>query len=200
MKIPKIIEAYYPNLIWRFPTEEKQLFLTFDDGPTPYITKWVLDQLKEYNAKATFFCIGKNVKNHPIIYKRILKEGHSVGNHTYDHKNGWETKNFDYIKSVMRASKVIDSDLFRPPYGRIKKAQIKRIKERFRIIMWDVLSEDYNQSISAIKCIEKVNSQVKNGSIIVFHDSRKASKNLKVALPAVLDICTQKGYKFLPIT
>ena len=197
MKIPKIVEAYYPELIWRMPSDKKEIFLTFDDGPTPYVTKWVLDVLKDYNAKATFFCVGKNVKNHPIIFKRILREGHRIGNHTYDHKNGWSTANFNYIKSVMKCDKYVSSDLFRPPYGRIKRAQIKRLVNRFHIVMWDVLSEDYNQSISAEKCAQIVLSQTKEGSIVVFHDSRKAAKNLKFALPQLLDHFSLKGYSFL---
>lgn len=196
MKIPKIVEAYYPNLIWRVKTVERELYLTFDDGPTPYITKWVLDQLGEYNAKATFFCLGKNVKEHPSIYKRILKEGHAVGNHTFDHKNGWNTKSYDYMRNVMKCKNWVDSDLFRPPYGRIKKAQIKRLKERFRIVMWDVLSEDYNSSLSGEKCKNIVLKQAKNGSIIVFHDSKKASKNLKKALPEILKHFSNRGYQF----
>ncbi len=196
MKIPKIVEAYYPDLIWRMPNNEKKIYLTFDDGPTPYITKFVLDQLKQYDAHATFFCLGKNVKNHPVIYKRIVREGHSVGNHTYDHKNGWQTKNYDYFKNVMKGSRYIDTDLFRPPYGRIKKAQIRRIKDRYRIVMWDVLSEDYNQKITSDQCWNKVMNQTKNGSIIVFHDSRKASKHLKIVLPRVLEEFSNQGFKF----
>lgn len=200
MRLPKIVEAYYPDLLWRIHTDDKELFLTFDDGPTPYVTKWVLDQLKEYQAKATFFCLGKNVKNHPTIFKRILKEGHIIGNHTYDHKNGWSTQNFKYIKNVMKGSTYIYSDLFRPPYGRIKKTQIKALKSKFRIVMWDVLSEDYNHGLSGKSCAEKVIKQSKNGSIVVFHDSRKASKNLKVALPIVLKFFADNGYKFKAIS
>jgi len=199
MKIPKIVEAYYPDLIWRMPTEKKELYLTFDDGPTPYVTKWVLDLLKEYNAKATFFCIGKNAKNHPILFKRILREGHCIGNHTYDHSNGWNSTNYRYIKSVMRCDKYVPSNLFRPPYGRIKRAQIKRLRERFDIIMWDVLSEDYNQNLSPEECADIVQDQSKNGSIIVFHDSRKALRNLKYVLPNVLKNFSQKGFTFRSI-
>lgn len=199
IKIPKIVEAYYPELLWKVRTREKELYLTFDDGPTPYITKWVLDQLQLYNARATFFCLGKNVKNHPTIYKRILREGHSVGNHTYDHKNGWYTKNYNYIKSISKADNLVNSDFFRPPYGRIKKSQIKSLIKKYRIVMWDVLSEDYNQAISGEACANKVMKQSKNGSIIVFHDSRKASKNLKIALPIVLQHFGRKGYRFIPL-
>ena len=177
MKIPRIVEAYYPNLTWRIPTEKKELYLTFDDGPTPYVTKWALSELRKYNAKATFFCVGKNVKNHPAIYKSILEEGHSVGNHTFDHKNGWNTGNYDYMKSVIKCENIIKSDLFRPPYGRIKKAQIKGIKSRYRIIMWDVLTEDYKTDIPAYQCVQNVLDQAKEGSIVVLHDSKKSTRN-----------------------
>lgn len=196
MRIPKIVEAYYSSLLWRVQTGEKAIYLTFDDGPTPYITKWVLDKLSEYGAQATFFCLGKNVRNHPGIYKNILKAGHSVGNHTYDHPNGWDSKNYDYMKNVMKCASLVPTDLFRPPYGRIKRAQIKRLKEKFRIVMWDVLSEDYNQSLTGERCAEIVCSRAKEGSIIVFHDSKKASKNLKVALPMVLDYFSRQGFIF----
>lgn len=200
MRVPAIVKAYYPDLIWRIPTSQKEIYLTFDDGPTPFVTKWVLDQLRLYNAKATFFCLGKNVKEHPVIYKNILKEGHAVGNHTFDHKNGWKSNNFEYIRNVLKGSVWIRSDLFRPPYGRIKKAQIKKLKDRFRIVMWDVLSEDYNSSISSEKCFHTVRNQSRNGSIVVFHDSRKAQKNLKKILPEVLAYFSERGYLFKAIT
>ena len=199
MKIPKIVEAYYPELLWRIPTEEKTLYLTFDDGPTPYITKWVLNQLKEYKAKATFFCLGKNVKNHPSIYRNIIKEGHAVGNHTFDHKNGWNTKTYDYLKSVIKCNTYVSSDLFRPPYGRIKRNQIKGLKGKYKIVMWDVLTEDYNQSVPAYKCVQTVLDQAKNGSIVVFHDSKKAEKNLKKCLPEILYHFDRLGYAFKAI-
>jgi len=199
MKIPKIVEAYYPNLVWRIPTDKKEIYLTFDDGPTPYVTKWVLDILNEYNAKATFFCLGKNVRDHPVIFKRILREGHRIGNHTYNHNNGWNSRNYKYVKSVMKCDKYVASNLFRPPYGRIKKTQIRRLKDRFKIIMWDVLSQDYDHHISPDKCLDIVLNQTKNGSIVVFHDSRKASKNLKYTLPIILKTFANKGYVFRSI-
>jgi peptidoglycan/xylan/chitin deacetylase (PgdA/CDA1 family) len=200
MRLPKIVEAYYSSLLWRVQTNEKDLYLTFDDGPTPYITKWVLDKLKEYNARATFFCLGKNVRSHPTIFKRILSEGHSVGNHTYDHKNGWETKNYMYMKNVLKCASLVDSDLFRPPYGRISRNQIKALRKQYRIVMWDVLSEDYNQSIPGLKCADIVRERAKEGSIVVFHDSRKAFKNLKIALPEVLKYFHEHGYRFRAIS
>jgi len=200
LKVPNIVKRYYSELIWKIDTNEPELYLTFDDGPTPGITEWVLDLLSAHNAKATFFCIGKNVVKHPEIYQRIIDEGHSVGNHTYEHKKGWITGNFGYLRSVARCGKYVKSDLFRPPYGRIKKSQIKSLKEKFRIIMWDVLSEDYKDTISAETCLNKVLSQSQNGSIIVFHDSHKATRRVKEVLPLILDHFEQKGVRFINIT
>jgi peptidoglycan/xylan/chitin deacetylase (PgdA/CDA1 family) len=200
VKVPKIVKRYYSELIWKIETNEPELFLTFDDGPTPKVTDWVLDQLLEHNAKATFFCIGKNVMNHPKIYQRIIDEGHGVGNHTFDHKKGWITGNFGYLRSVTKCDKYVKSDLFRPPYGRIKKSQIKALKGKYRIIMWDVLSEDYDNSISSESCLNIVLSQSQNGSIIVFHDSNKASKRVTEVLPVVLDHFSANGYRFSKIT
>ena len=196
IKVPEIIRSYYPELIWKIHTDNKELYLTFDDGPTKQITEWALDILKEFDAKATFFCIGKNVKKRPDIYERIKQEGHAVGNHTYDHKKGWSSGNFDYMKSVMKCADLVQSHLFRPPYGRIKKAQIKGLKERFKIVMWDVLSEDYNSALSADYCFNKVEKQAGKGSIIVFHDSKKAHKNLQELLPRVLKYYKNLGYSF----
>jgi peptidoglycan/xylan/chitin deacetylase (PgdA/CDA1 family) len=199
-RVPNIVKRYYSELIWKIDTEEPELYLTFDDGPTPGITEWVLDQLLVHKAKATFFCIGKKIVNHPQIYQRILDEGHSVGNHTFDHKKGWATGNFGYFRSVAKCGNYVKSDLFRPPYGRIKKSQIKTLKEKFRIVMWDVLSEDYKESNSVETCLNIVLSQSQKGSIIVFHDSDKASKHLKEVLPLVLDHFENKGYRFLNIS
>ena len=196
VRISPIARKYYPELIWSVETDEKVLFLTFDDGPTPHVTDWVLDQLKNYDAKATFFCLGKNVRDQPAIYQRILDRGHAVGNHTFDHAKGWFTPTFAYLKSVLRCEKYVDSTLFRPPYGRIRKSQIRALLDRFRIVMWDVLSEDYNQSASPESCLKKVISQSKSGSIIVFHDSKKAQKNLSQVLPSVLDHFSSQGYVF----
>ena len=196
IKIPEIVRRYYPELLWKVDTAEKILYLTFDDGPTESITDWTLDLLSDHKAKGTFFCIGKNVKKLPQVYRRILSEGHAVGNHTYDHKKGWESKNFDYMRSVMKCANYVDSELFRPPYGRIKKTQIKSLAKRFKIVMWDVLSEDYNAALSGEKCFEKVLHQSGAGSIIVFHDSKKAAKNLQRTLPMVLEHYGNLGFRF----
>ena len=177
------------------------MYLTFDDGPHPEVTPFVLDELKKYNAKATFFCIGKNVAAYPDTYKRILEEGHAVGNHTQHHLNGWKTKDAVYLDDVKEACKYIDSSLFRPPYGRITSFQAKHIKnamkkEDAKIIMWDIISGDFDESISPEDCLENVILNGRNGSIIVYHDSEKAFKRLKLALPETLRFFEKRGMRF----
>ena len=197
----------FPNYVWDIATTNKVLYLTFDDGPTPEVTNWTLDILKQYDAKATFFCIGANVEKHPDIFKSIIKDGHTIGNHTQNHIKGWKTKTKVYLKEVKDAQTTIYSNLknlnaskvtlFRPPYGQIKPKQGKKLIELgYQIIMWDVLSFDWEQDLSEEKCLENVISKSKEGSIIVFHDSVKASKNMMYALPKVLDIFSKKGYEF----
>jgi len=205
IKTPRILERLFSSYTWRFDTDRKEIFLTFDDGPTPEITPFVLKQLKQYNAKATFFCIGKNIENHPEIFHQILSEKHSVGNHTQNHLNGWKTKNINYLNSVLKCEDVIsnladktkESKLFRPPYGRIKKSQAKEILKRgYRIIMWNVLSADFDKSISKEKCLENILKNTKKGGVIVFHDSLKASEKLQFVLPKVLEEFSKKGFSF----
>ena len=198
-KTPRIIQKIFKNYTWRFSSEKKVIHLTFDDGPTPVITKWTLDVLKKYNAKATFFCIGKNVVKEPHIYQRILKENHQIGNHTNNHKNSYKTPLEAYIKNVIEAERHLTNPakLFRPPYGRIRKKQAnKLISLGYKIIMWDVLSADFDSSISKEKCLQNVLRNAKNGSIIVFHDSIKASQHLQYVLPKALEYFTKKGYLF----
>jgi len=173
--------------------------MTFDDGPHEEVTPWVLELLKQYNAKATFFCIGKNVRAHPVIYDQILNEGHAVGNHTDNHLNGWKVSIQEYVEDIQKASAVINSNLFRPPYGKIKLSQSKRIssalkKGKARIVMWDVLSVDFDQSISSDECLQNVLQNYTSGSVIVFHDSEKAFPHLKYALPLVLEQLYEQGY------
>jgi peptidoglycan/xylan/chitin deacetylase (PgdA/CDA1 family) len=198
-KTPTFIKSYYKSLIWNVHTLENDIYLSFDDGPTEEVTEWVLGQLKQYDAKATFFCIGKNVKKYPAIYQKILDEGHAVGNHSYSHLKGWKTTNSDYFKDILRCSEWVDSALLRPPYGKIKKSQIKPLLKRYHIIMWDVLSGDYSSDISETKCLENVISQAGKGSIVVFHDSVKASRNLYYTLPKCLEHFHQLGYRFKSI-
>ena len=192
----------FPNYVWDIHTEQKELYLTFDDGPTPEITDWTLDILKKHNAKATFFCIGSNIQKHPEIFKRIIDQGHSIGNHTQHHVKGWKTKTKDYLENVLSAEDEIknhtfSSLLFRPPYGQIKPKQGKKLmKLGYDIIMWDVLSFDWQQDLEKEFCSTNVISKSKPGSIIVFHDSIKASKNMMYSVPKVLDHFNNLGYEF----
>lgn len=181
--------------------DEKLIYLTFDDGPHPVATPFVLEQLKAYNAKATFFCIGKNVAEYPFIYEQIIDEGHSVGNHTYNHLNGWKTKDADYISNVASAKKIIDSNLFRPPYGRATKFQLNLLKNNYGLVpvMWSVLSGDFDLNLSKEKCSDNVIKKTKSGDIVVFHDSEKALERMQYALPLMLQHFTSKGFSFKAI-
>ncbi|GAB1307895.1 polysaccharide deacetylase family protein [Urechidicola sp. KH5] len=207
VKTPQWIQSIYKNLLWRLTTSEKVIYLTFDDGPEPTITPWVLNILKKYNAKATFFCIGKNVNAHPTIFQQIVKDEHGIGNHTYNHRNGWKTKTSNYLQNILRAEQVIGqevlkkSKLFRPPYGKIKPSQIKQIeKEGFTVVMWDVISADFDKTISPERCYQNVITNTSNGSIIVFHDSLKAEERMKYSLKKVLEKYSKEGYVFKAIS
>lgn len=195
-KTPKLLQAFMPYYTWRLPGPARVLYLTFDDGPIPGITPWVLDTLRPYRAKATFFCVGDNVSKHPSIYRQILEEGHAVGNHTYNHLNGWKTGDSEYLNNVRRCSRVVKSGLFRPPYGRLMPRQREVLQRHFRIIMWDVLCGDYDADISPEQCLCNVTDNAQPGSIIVMHDSLKAERNLRFMLPAVLEHFAGQGYRF----
>jgi len=201
IKTPRIIKRIFSNYTWCFPFKKKEIYLTFDDGPIPEVTEFVLNELEKYNAKATFFCIGDNVKKHPLIYAKLLKNGHAIGNHTYNHLNGWKTNNKSYIDNIKKASKLLNNTkLFRPPYGKIKSKQAKHLfKNGYKIIMWDVLSADFDTSITKEKCLENVIKNTTQGSIIVFHDSIKASEKLYYALPKILKEFSKRNYKFKAI-
>lgn len=192
---PDFITRLMPRMTWGFFGEFKKVYLTFDDGPTPDVTEWVLDQLYRFNAKATFFSIGRNVEHYPEIFQKILDEGHSVGNHTYSHLKGFRSSKRYYYEDIELASNFIDSNLFRPPYGRIRRAQVLDIVKHYRIIMWDVLSIDYNKRVPGDQVYHNVVDNVRPGSIIVFHDSEKARKNLYYALPRVLKYLTEQGFE-----
>lgn len=194
-KPPGFVKRILPSLVWNM-AGERDVFLTFDDGPTPGVTEWVIETLARYDAKATFFCLGKNVEQHPRTYMRILDAGHKPGNHTYSHQKGWGMTTERYVEDVDFAAQLIHSDLFRAPYGRIMPSQARVLSERYNMIMWDVLSQDYNSLISPQQCVKNVTRHVKPGSIVVFHDSLKSSRNLYYALPHVLDhIYNEKGLR-----
>jgi peptidoglycan/xylan/chitin deacetylase (PgdA/CDA1 family) len=196
---PRIIRAIAHDFVWRIPTEEQEVFLTFDDGPTPIITEKILEILESFEAKATFFCIGKNAQNHPQIVEKILSQGHQIGNHTQTHRNGWKTGYAQYLRDVITAKNHIPSILFRPPYGQISRTQTTALKKHFKLIMWDVLSGDFDPKMSVENCIEIVCKTSRPGSIIVFHDSMKASPILLQALPVILQRLKNQGFKFSSI-
>lgn len=201
VKTPSILKPIMGDFLWNVDTTRKELYLTFDDGPTPVITEWVLETLSEYKAKATFFCLGKNVEKEQSIYELIQREGHTVGNHTHNHLNGWKTVNNMYFENIEKCAQRVKSRLFRPPYGKISPSQSKVLKQKYQIVMWDVLSGDFDLSITPDKCARNVLDSATKGSIIVMHDSVKAEKNLRYALPKILAYFTEQGFQFkaLPI-
>ncbi|SOD15475.1 polysaccharide deacetylase family protein [Pedobacter xixiisoli] len=210
---PFFLKWFYPNLIWNKDTKEKIVYLTFDDGPIPNVTDFVLNTLKSFDVKATFFCIGDNIQKHPQVFERIKREGHAIGNHTYNHLKGWKTENETYINNFWKCQELTNTNLFRPPYGRIKKSQIKDLvkscelrvmvntqptthNQKLDIVMWDVLSGDFDINLAPEKCYENVISKTRNGSIIVFHDSLKAWERLEYALPKSIESLLKKGFRF----
>lgn len=202
VKTPWWLRALYPSLTWRISTTEKLIYLTFDDGPNATATPFVLEQLRQYNAKASFFCIGRNVAEQPGIYADILQDGHSTGNHTYTHVNGWKVSDEVYLREIGETSRQVRSNLFRPPYGRISHSQVRKINNIYpgsQIIMWDVLSGDFDQGLSPGACLGNVLRHTGPGSIVVFHDSAKAMERLQFTLPAMLEHFTNAGYVFRSI-
>lgn len=206
-RTPFFLPWLYPGLTWRMPAESHELYLTFDDGPVPGVTEFVLDTLQKYSVKGTFFCIGDNVRKYPDLFVRLIQDGHAVGNHTFNHLNGWKTPMHVYLENVKHCEHAMNqhmdkkpsSRLFRPPYGRISRKQIKALSD-WRIIMWDVLAVDYDQKLSGNKCLTNTLSACRSGSIIVFHDSYKAEKNITFALPRLIEHFLEKGASFKPIT
>lgn len=208
VKIPPFIKRIFPDYVWDFSSSGKVLYLTFDDGPTPHITPWVLDVLQHYNAKATFFCIGDNVEKHPEIFKQVLDRGHTIGNHTQNHLRGWKTSTKRYVENTLKAQEAIDANtpllikttLFRPPYGQITPNQGKTLLSLgYRIIMWSVITFDWEDYLSEEQCLDNALNNTTDGNIIVFHDSVKASKNMMYALPKVLKHFSSLGYTFKAI-
>ncbi len=183
-----------PNLIWEIKDEDG-IFLTFDDGPTPGVTEWILSALDKYDAKATFFVLGKNVEMYPDLYERIVERGHKVGNHTYSHPKGWCMSLERYVEDVDFANDLVHSELFRPPYARITPSQARLLSQRYKLVMWDVLSRDYNRNLSPYTCLQNVVKYLKPGAIVVFHDSEKSFKNMSYALPRTLEKCKELGLK-----
>ncbi len=198
---PFFLPWLYPGLLWRMPSAEKKLYLTFDDGPIPGPTEFVLDQLRSAGIKATFFCIGDNVRKHPEVFGRIVAEGHSVGNHTFHHLSGWKTNVPEYLANVSMCDEVIKGSgytkptMFRPPYGRITRKQMASLVSH-RIIMWDVLTNDYAGNLAPEDCLRGSLAATRQGSIVVFHDSLKAEKNLAYVLPRYVDHFLKQGYTF----
>jgi len=207
VKVPKWVQQLFYRQLWSIKTSKKEIFLTFDDGPTPKITEWVLDQLEQYKAKATFFCIGKNIKEQPDIFNKISANNHSIGNHTYNHLKGWETNSEVYLENILKTEALLkehgllnSKKLFRPPYGKIRKDQVQKlISKGYTIVMWEVLSADFDNKISREKCLKNVLRNARPGSIIVFHDSLKAKNHLRYSLPKVLAYFSKKGFIFKAI-
>lgn len=223
IKTPLVVKKIFPNYVWDISSSVKTIYLTFDDGPTPEITTWTLNTLKQYNAEATFFCIGNNIEKHTEIFKNIIENGHSIGNHTQNHIKGWRTRSKDYFENIELCESILKSQitdskfqvpkssmvnqkslvttLFRPPYGQITPRQGRKlIAKDYKIIMWDILSFDWDKTVSPETCLKNVISKAQNGSIVVFHDSVKASKNMTYALPKVLEFFRREGYVFKGIS
>ena len=205
VKTPEFVQRMFPRRFWALSQNQNSVYLTFDDGPIPEVTPWVLSILRKQQAKATFFCIGDNIQKHPEIFKAILKDGHSIGNHTLNHLNGWKTNSLNYVNNVQKAEETIlkfedakfpkTMKLFRPPYGKLTSTQSKMLKKNgYKIIMWNVLSADFDQTISEEKCLQNVLNNIQVGAIVVFHDSLKAEGKLRYVLPKLLNYISEKGW------
>ena len=196
MKIspPKFIRRLFPELVWDIE-DERGVYLTFDDGPTPEVTEWILATLRRYNAKATFFVLGKNVELYPDLYAKILAEGHAVGNHTYSHQRGVRMSLERYLEDVEFAADTVQSNLFRPPYARITRAQLRALAQRYKIVMWSIISRDYKRSVTKERCLQEVLPHIKAGSIILFHDSARTFEKMSYALPKTLERIAELGLK-----
>ncbi|KAA6314291.1 Peptidoglycan-N-acetylglucosamine deacetylase [termite gut metagenome] len=193
---PQIIRAFYPKAIWRMNTAEKVVYLTFDDGPIPQITPWVLELLDKYDVKATFFMVGDNVHKYPGTYRMVVEGGHRIGNHTYNHVRGFEYLSEGYLANVEKANELLETDLFRPPHGQMRWGQYFRLKSCYKIVMWDLVTRDYSNKLNGKQVFQKVRKYIRKGSIITFHDSLRAEKNMKYALPRSIEWIKEQGYEF----
>ena len=194
IRVPQFIRKMFPDLVWQIE-DERAVYLTFDDGPTPGITEWILSTLRRYNAKATFFVLGKNVEMYPDLYQKILDEGHRIGNHTYSHQKGTRMSLERYLEDIDFASTMVQSELFRPPYARCTPSQLRAVAKRYKIIMWSIISRDYNRKITGERCLQGVLPHIKAGEIILFHDSEKSFANMSYALPKTLERIAELGLK-----
>lgn len=200
IRLPQFLKRFFPGALWTGPAGENQIYLTFDDGPVPEVTPWVLDLLRNENIKSCFFCVGENVMRFPDVYQQILNEGHLTGNHTYNHLQGLKTGKEHYLENTEKAAQFIDSRFFRPPHGLLKISQYQELCRKYQVVMWDIVSCDYNQSLTAKTVIRNVTKNVRPGSIIIFHDSYKARRNLYAALPVVIKELKALGYRFGTLT
>ena len=195
-RTPDFIKPFFKDLIWNYDRTDKVIYLTFDDGPKPEVTSWVLEQLKEFDAKATFFCVGANIHKYSDLFQEVIDQGHGIGNHTFNHLNGWNTDKKVYLSNVKKCQNLTNSAFFRPPYGKITKAQTAALKDKYSIIMWDVLSGDFDPETSKETCLNNVLKNTREGSVVVFHDSVKAFDTLRYVLPLTLEYFSEKGYEF----
>lgn len=195
VKTPRLIQSLFPRIHWRNETEEPVVHLTFDDGPIPEVTPWVLDQLGRYQAKATFFCVGHNIEKHPDVFARLLAEGHLAGNHTYHHLDGWSTDNRSYFKNIRMTRDLVGNRLFRPPYGHLRPSQAQFLQRHYQVVLWDILSGDFDRQLQPEDCLRNVLQHVRPGSIIVLHDNIKSFSTLRYVLPRLLESLSAQGYR-----
>ena len=196
VQFPRLLRPLWGKVVWRKDPSKKVIYLTFDDGPVPEVTPLVLDLLDEHNIKATFFCVGENVQKHPDTFAQVMSRGHKVGNHTFNHLKGFSVKDEEYYDNIDKAAELIDSKLFRPPYGRVTGKQMKKLRDRYAIIMWDVITHDYNKNLSPETIMRTIKRYSRNGSLVVFHDSIKAKENVLAVLPLAIEYWKSKGYTF----
>jgi len=196
VRVPRVAKLVYPSIVWRMPADKKVIYLTFDDGPDPDLTPQVLDMLSKFNAKATFFCTGGNVEANPDVFKAVVEAGHAVGNHGYEHMNGWKTSPDAYIENVEKADKYIGSALFRPPYGKMRNSQIRVLKRKYTLVGWSVMCYDFDPHTTKEQCLDNVIRNASNGSIVVMHDNKKSAANMLYALPRVLEHFAGMGFEF----